>query len=83
MKNKKLFIDKIACVILTLAMVFSLNINSFFIFAAELDTNSTENNIESSIPKDEREKELENFRESIFNFNISDFSSTFITIFLY
>ena len=48
MKNKKLFIDKIACVILTLAMVFSLNINSFFIFAAELDTNSTENNIESS-----------------------------------
>ena len=48
MKNKKLFIDKIACVILTLAMIFSLNINSFFIFAEELDTNSTENNIESS-----------------------------------
>ena len=48
MKNKKLFIDKIVNSILVLTMVFSLNINSFFVFAEELDNNSTENNIESS-----------------------------------
>ena len=60
MKNKKLFIDKIINPILVLALVFSLNINSFFIFAEELDNYSSENNSESSEILDENiEKNVE------------------------